>query len=82
MELPIHQIIGGDNTAQPFHPRRPGKPVDPRQTHQNSDETFADLDPHPESQFGMNPAGPVGAAGGNVDLADQAGEPLPAHLCR
>ena len=60
----------------------PSEPGDPGLTHQDSDETLADPNAHPEGQLGVDAPTPVGLPGGGVDLPNQTSEPLPAHLRR
>jgi len=74
------QIIGGDHAADPPGPGRAGQPVDPGLAHHNGHQVLADLDLPAHGQLGMHPARSVGAAGGQMDLADQPGQPLAAHL--
>jgi hypothetical protein len=80
VKFPIHQIVGGDNAPEPLHPCRPRKPGDASQTHQHGDKTLADLNAHAERQLSVDAARSIGSAGCNMNLADQTGEPLPAHL--
>ncbi|EPR77198.1 Long-chain-fatty-acid--CoA ligase [Leifsonia rubra CMS 76R] len=81
-EFAVDEIIGGRNTMQSLHFRRPGKPGDPGLAHQHSYEPLANPDPHPESKFGMHPPGTVGLAGRRVNFPNQTGQSLTAHLRR
>lgn len=80
MELAVDQIVGCDYAAEPFDTGRAGQAVDSSESHQDRHRARADRDPHFQSQLGMNASIPVGVTGGDMDLTDQSGQPLPAWL--
>jgi hypothetical protein len=51
------------------------------QTHQDGHQVLTDHDVHAAGEWGVDPTGAVGAAGGGVNFFDQPGQPLPAHRC-
>jgi hypothetical protein len=54
--------------------------INPGPCHQDRDCPFADLDPQRHRQLGLDSAIALGAPGGDVNLADEAGEPLTTQL--
>ena len=82
MELAVDQVLGRGNTLQALDPRGSGKSVDPRLGHEDRHQPRADLDVHRHRQLRMDTAVAVGAAGRDMDLADEASQPLPAQLSR
>jgi hypothetical protein len=82
VEFAMDEVIAGGDATEAFDLRRPGQAGDSGQAHQLRDQMLADGDVHAAGQFGMDPAGSVGAPAGGVDLPDEPGQPLPAHPCR
>jgi hypothetical protein len=79
VEFTVHEVIAGGDATEAFDLGRPRKAGDSGQARQLRDQMLADAHVHAPCQFGMDPAGPVGAAAGGVDFPDEAGQPLPAH---
>lgn len=82
VEFAMNEVVGGRHPVRPFDLRRSGKSGDPGMTHQNGDEPLADPNAHSEGEFRVNAPGTIGLPGGRVNLPDQPGQPLLAHLSR
>ena len=82
VEFAVDEVVCGRNAVQPFHLRRPGKSGNPGIAHQNGDEPLADPNIHSEGEFRVHAPGTIGLPRGRVNLPDQSGQPLPAHLRR
>ena len=77
MELPVDQVVGGDDATQPLDAYWSGQAVDTGLCHQHRHGPGADLDTHAHGELGVDTAVAVGAVGGDVDLPDQPGQPVP-----
>lgn len=76
----MNEVIGGRNPVYSLHLPRPRKPVNPALTHQDGDEALAEPNTHYQGEFPMYAPGTVGLLRGRVNLPDQSGGPLTAHL--
>ncbi len=72
MEVSVDQIVGSDDPAQPLDPCRAGKPDNARLIHQQPHGALAHGDPHAQGELGVHAPVSVGAAGRDVDLADDS----------
>ena len=62
MELPVHQVIGGDDATQLLHLCGPGEASNARKAHGYSHKSFAHDDAHTNRELSMNPPRTIGAS--------------------
>lgn len=70
MGLPTHQVIGCGKAFEALDVGGPGDASDSRASHHDRDQPARAGDVHAEGELGVDAAVSVGAARGNLELAD------------
>ena len=80
VELAVDQVVRCGDPLKSLDSGWAWKATDSGASHEDGDEPAGARNVHSDGELGVDAAVAVGAAGGDVDLPDQAGQPAAAQL--